>query len=138
MCRYADVVVHRLLAASVQGIRYTDDISEMEQKFSDIANHCNDKKMSAKNAEEDCDRVFLCIYLQTHPIETTGVVIGVGEKSFTIYVEKFGLEKRLFLTKLGLRGEYQSQKKILALGLPKGGILSLVFLIYFSRSVICI
>jgi hypothetical protein len=31
-------------------------------------------------------RLFLCVYLTKHPVETSAVVIGLGEKSFTLLV----------------------------------------------------
>ncbi|KAL7469506.1 hypothetical protein ACHAXS_009760 [Conticribra weissflogii] len=94
--RYPDVVVHRLLQATLD-----DNVDEFPQNQSEIhavAGHCNDKRMAAKKAQERSDRVFLSLYLKSHPISSVlGVCLSVGEKTFTVFVPSLGMSTRVFL-----------------------------------------
>jgi len=94
--RYPDVIVHRLLQATID-----DNVNEFPQNQGDIhsaAGHCNDKRMAAKKAQERSDRVFLSLYLKKNPITSTlGVCLSVGEKTFTVFVPKLGASIKVFL-----------------------------------------
>mmetsp|Transcript_28395 Transcript_28395/g.58303 ORF Transcript_28395/g.58303 Transcript_28395/m.58303 type:complete len:1180 (-) Transcript_28395:105-3644(-) len=94
--RYPDVIVHRLLQATLD-----DNVDEFPQNSSEIhavASHCNGKKMAAKKAQERSDRVFLSLYLKSNPISSAlGVCLGVGEKTFTVFVPSLGMSTRVFL-----------------------------------------
>jgi len=94
--RYPDVIVHRLLQATLD-----NDVGEFPLNQKEIhaaANHCNDMRMSAKKAQERSDRVFLSLYLRENPISSVlGVCLGVGEKTFTVFVPSLGLSTRVFL-----------------------------------------
>ncbi|GMF30816.1 unnamed protein product [Phytophthora fragariaefolia] len=125
--RYADVVVHRLLHESVAGAASSDspasddtDSSESRiMEFSSVAQNCNEKKMTSKNAEKECDKVFLCAYVQNHgDVEVIGVVLSMGQKSFTVYILELGLEQRLFLQELHLRGSWNEKTSQLSIRLP--------------------
>ena len=55
-------------------------------------------RMAAKRAQERSDRVFLSLYLKSNPIPSIlGVCLGVGEKTFTIFIPSLGLSTRVFL-----------------------------------------
>ena len=94
--RYPDVIVHRLLQATLD-----DNVNEYPLKQNEIhtmAEHCNDMRMNAKKAQERSDRVFLSLYLKENPISSTlGVCLSVGEKTFTVFVPSLGLSTRVFL-----------------------------------------
>lgn len=93
--RYADVIVHRLLQATLDDT--VDECLPQKQIHAD-AMHCNDKRMSSKKAQERSDRVFLSLYLKKNPIESAlGVCLGIGEKTFTVFVPSLGLSTRVFL-----------------------------------------
>jgi len=94
--RYPDVIVHRLLQATLD--EEVDDFPQTQKEIHSAALHCNDMRMSAKKAQERSDRVFLSLYLKTNPISSTlGVCLGVGEKTFTVFVPSLGLSTRVFL-----------------------------------------
>ena len=126
--RYADVMVHRLLHAvlldeqaassgggagaggggggggggsAVAGAWGVEQVQEMAAK-------CNEMKDAAKNAQERSDHVYLCVFLRNAgPLEADAVVIGVGAKSFTIFVPELGLEGRVFVDQMGAAGGQQ-------------------------------
>lgn len=121
--RYADVVVHRLLQESVAvEPENTTDTADSEARlveFTSVAQNCNEKKMTSKNAEKECDQVFLCAYVQHHgDVEVTGVVLSMGQKSFTVYILELGLEQRLFLHDLHLSGSWNDKTSQLSIRLP--------------------
>lgn len=94
--RYADVMVHRLLQATIDD---TIQDFEMDQKeIQSVCEHCNEKKMAAKAASDRSDRVFLAVYLKKSPMRSTlGVVISVGEKTFTVYIQDLGCSGKVFV-----------------------------------------
>ena len=93
--RYADVVVHRLLQATIDGS--VNECLPQKQIHTD-AMHCNNKRMASKKAQERSDRVFLSLYLKKNPISSVlGVCLGIGEKTFTVFVPSLGLSTRVFL-----------------------------------------
>lgn len=93
--RYADVVVHRLLQATLDGT--VDECLPQKQIHAD-AQHCNDKRMASKKAQERSDRVFLSLFLKKNPIHSIlGVCLGIGEKTFTVFVPSLGFSTRVFL-----------------------------------------
>jgi DIS3-like exonuclease 2 len=54
--------------------------------------------MASKKAQERSDRVFLSLLLKKNPIHSIlGVCLGVGEKTFTVFVPSLGFSTRVFL-----------------------------------------
>jgi len=96
--RYADVIVHRLLQATLDGPQAVKEYYQGVEEISSITDHCNDKRMGSKKAQERSDRVFLSLYLREHPIKCAmGIVVSVGEKAFTAFVPCLGLSTRVNL-----------------------------------------
>jgi len=67
--RYPDVIVHRLLQATLDD--NVDDYPLNQNEINTQAGHCNDMRMNAKKAQERSDRVFLSLYLKENPIKST-------------------------------------------------------------------
>jgi len=96
--RYPDVIVHRLLQATIDGKDAVRSYSHGEEEIQGIARHCNEKRVASKKAQERSERVFLSIFLKKNPVESTlGVVLSVGEKAFTVFVPAFGLSAMVFV-----------------------------------------
>jgi Exoribonuclease R len=96
--RYPDVLVHRLLQATLDGKEAIEEFPMSEEEIQDISAHCNDKRMASKKAQERSDRVFLSIYLRSNPIlSTLGVVVSIGEKAFTVYVRSIGVSGMVYI-----------------------------------------
>jgi exoribonuclease R len=88
--RYADVIVHRLLDACLQGVPAPLE----KEDLAAICDNCNMRKTKADKAQDKCDLVFLCTLLKNHPpkdLEAT--VITVNSRSFEVYVPLYGVEK---------------------------------------------
>jgi DIS3-like exonuclease 2 len=94
--RYADVIVHRLLQATIDDT--VDNFELDEKEIQAVCDVCNEKKTASKAASDRSDRVFLAIYLKKKPLrDTLGVVISVGEKTFTVYIHELGCSGKVFL-----------------------------------------
>ena len=142
--RYADVMVHRLLQAALDGpdvsissklfpdhhcfevvsnmcIDVIGNIEQavVEQESSDSLDkqcqQCNDKKLAADGASDDSARVFMCLYLRDNPTTTGGVILSVGLKSFTVYEPKWGLQKLVYVDKCFAQGFLDEETRTLTL-----------------------
>lgn len=96
--RYPDILVHRLLQATLDGKQAVTSYPQSKTEIQAICLHCNDKRMASKKAQERSDRVFLSIFLKSNPIlSTLGVVISIGEKAFTVYIPRIGASGMVYL-----------------------------------------
>jgi hypothetical protein len=62
---------------------------------------------AAKKAQERSDRVFLTVYLRDKPTYVDAVVIGLGAKSFSVLIPRWGEECRMFVDEMeGVEATY--------------------------------
>uniref|UniRef100_A0A669PTB3 DIS3-like exonuclease 2 n=1 Tax=Phasianus colchicus TaxID=9054 RepID=A0A669PTB3_PHACC len=100
--RYADVVVHRLLSASL-GI--SSPIKMEKEAIQRQAEHCNDRKMASKRVQELSTDLFFAIFVrECGPLESEAMVMGVLNEAFDVLVLKFGVQKRIYCNALPLLG----------------------------------
>ncbi|KAI9322437.1 hypothetical protein BX666DRAFT_1848894 [Dichotomocladium elegans] len=100
--RYADIIVHRLLDASLQGKKASGYDTKKVQK---IALDCNRKSDGARNAQDQSIQLYLAHYLQrleqtSGPIIRSAVVVQVTKEAFDVIVPEYGIEKRIPLDTL--------------------------------------
>lgn len=96
--RYADVIVHRLLQATLDGQEAVDGFDLGEKEIESICERCNEKKEGSRKAQDRSDMVFLSLYLRRHPLKSQmGIVLSVGQKTFTVFVPSLGISSLLFL-----------------------------------------
>jgi DIS3-like exonuclease 2 len=92
--RYADVIVHRLLVASL-GLDVKVD--EKKDDIDYIAKQCNDRKQAAKNAGELSNELFFAIFVrECGPLEDDGFVLAVMDQSVDVFVPALGVTKRVY------------------------------------------
>lgn len=110
--RYADVIVHRLLEATLDdGGSAVADFPRTQKEIHEVAEHCNDKKLASKSAQDRSDRVFLSLFLRSHPERGSGllgVVLSVGEKAFAVYVPGLGMSGTVYTEEHGDRFRCES------------------------------
>jgi protein SSD1 len=109
--RYADVVVHRQLLASLdesstgqpQESRFQMDRDTVAK----TAQNCNMKKEGAKLAQEQSAHLFLCVLLHDLTERYGSVireasVVNVLDEAFDVVVSEFGIEKRVHADQMPL------------------------------------
>ncbi|KAL3904016.1 MAG: hypothetical protein SGARI_005119 [Bacillariaceae sp.] len=96
--RYADVIVHRLLQATLDGQDAVEDFPIDENRIKAICETCNEKKEGSRKAQERSDVVFLALYLRRFPIKNVlGVVTSIGVKAFTVFIPSLGVNAMVYL-----------------------------------------
>ncbi|XP_034831220.1 DIS3-like exonuclease 2 isoform X1 [Maniola hyperantus] len=92
--RYADIMVHRLLSAS---LNYRD-VPEWEvDKVRMVAAQCNKQKYNAKKAGELSTELYTLKYIEMNsPLVTEAVVVEVREKYIDVIIVAMGLNRRIF------------------------------------------
>lgn len=93
--RYPDIIVHRLLAATLGYCAPSDRTAEEIEK---IARHCNDRKLIARKVSESSVETFFGLLIQKIGIvEAKGVVINVLDAAFDVLLFKYGFTKRVYV-----------------------------------------
>ena len=96
--RYADVIVHRLLQASIDGEEAVEEFPMDVKSIETICGTCNDKKDGSRNAQERSDRVFLALFLRRYPKKKQlAVVTSIGMKAFTVFLPHLGISEIVYL-----------------------------------------
>ena len=92
--RYADIVVHRLLFAS---IRHHQVCPYTTGETSSVCNRLNYQNRKAKLCSMDSQKLFLSLYFQTHMDVTEGVIVGLRQNGFLLYVPKYDLKGPVYV-----------------------------------------
>lgn len=94
--RYADVIVHRLLTEAEHKRMSKKDSNNnclTTEKVAVISETCNHRKKNAKQCQELCNKLYLCVWLvdmMHNYYETDAVIIDIGDKAFDIFLLEFG------------------------------------------------
>ncbi|XP_076370969.1 dis3 like 3'-5' exoribonuclease 2 [Tachypleus tridentatus] len=109
--RYADVIVHRLLAAA---LGYQSPPSISVEDLQRQASHCNDKKLAGKRVQELSADLFLSIFVkECGPLEERAMVMSIMDHSFDVLILRMGTLKRVYLDKLPLQKvEYKKKQDL--------------------------
>uniref|UniRef100_A0AAX7T0T5 DIS3-like exonuclease 2 n=1 Tax=Astatotilapia calliptera TaxID=8154 RepID=A0AAX7T0T5_ASTCA len=107
--RYADIIVHRLLASSLKcGPRISLSTAEVEKQ----ASHCNDKKALSKKVQELSSELFFGVFVkESGPLDSEAMVMGVLDQSFDVLVLRYGVQKRIYCKVSSNNGFYNVGKK---------------------------
>ncbi|XP_039755674.1 DIS3-like exonuclease 2 [Pararge aegeria] len=114
--RYADIMVHRLLAAS---LNYREPIQWEVRKVGMVAAQCNKQKYNAKKAGELSTELYTLKYIEMHsPLITEAVVVEVRERYIDVIIVAMGLNRRIFFNN-DFPGTYKCIKNDLGAKLSK-------------------
>ncbi|XP_036919418.1 DIS3-like exonuclease 2 isoform X3 [Sturnira hondurensis] len=92
--RFADIMVHRLLAASLGHSAPPDAEPGAVQKRAD---HCNDRRMASKRVQELSTGLFFAVLVrESGPLESEAMVLGVLNQAFDVLVLRYGVQKRIY------------------------------------------
>ncbi|XP_057492555.1 exosome complex exonuclease RRP44 homolog A [Actinidia eriantha] len=101
--RYADVVVHRLLAASL-GIYKLPGIFQDRPQLTSISDNLNYRHRNAQMASRSSVELHTLIYFRKRPTDTEARIVKIRSNGFIVFVPKFGIEGPVYLTGRGDKG----------------------------------
>ncbi|XP_042040282.1 exosome complex exonuclease RRP44 homolog A-like [Salvia splendens] len=101
--RYADVIVHRLLAASL-GICRLPDIFQDRPRLTGIADNLNYRHRNAQMASRGSVELHTLIYFRKRPTDTEARILKIRANGFIVFVPKYGIEGPVYLTSRGQKG----------------------------------
>uniref|UniRef100_A0A7N8WS13 DIS3-like exonuclease 2 n=1 Tax=Mastacembelus armatus TaxID=205130 RepID=A0A7N8WS13_9TELE len=106
--RYADIIVHRLLASSLNcGPHLGLSTEEVEKQ----ASHCNNKKTVSKRVQELSTELFFGVFVkECGPLDSEAMVMGVLDQSFDVLVLRYGVQKRIYCKSVGGLDSFQHRK----------------------------
>ena len=91
-----------------------------------VAEQCNRRKLNAKRAQEQSDRVYLCALLRSKPLVEPAVVIDMGERSIDVLIPRLGVEKRIFLEDINNGADGLVRGKVCPAGAAKAAGLKML------------
>jgi exosome complex exonuclease DIS3/RRP44 len=93
--RYADVIVHRLLAASIGISPLTPKLNQ--RSIQKICDGINRKNRMAELASRESTRLFTHIFLKDRTITEQAYVTGVKQNGFSVIVPRYGIEGKVYI-----------------------------------------
>ncbi|KAK4409529.1 Exosome complex exonuclease RRP44A [Sesamum angolense] len=129
--RYADVIVHRLLAASL-GICKLPDVFQDRPRLTGVADNLNYRHKNAQMASRASVELHTLIYFRKRPTDTEARILKIRSNGFIVFVPKYGIEGPVYLTSRGQKGggewiiDEQQQKIKKANGKVSYGVLETV------------
>ncbi|XP_077415346.1 DIS3-like exonuclease 2 isoform X2 [Vanacampus margaritifer] len=92
--RYADIIVHRLLASSLnRGPTLGLSTEEVHKQTS----RCNEKKTASKRVQELSSELFFGVFVKDcGPLDSEAMVMAVLDQSFDVLVLRYGVQKRIY------------------------------------------
>ncbi|XP_028776737.1 exosome complex exonuclease RRP44 homolog A [Neltuma alba] len=94
--RYADVVVHRLLAASL-GISKLPSIFQDRLQLTSISDNLNYRHRNAQMAGRASVELHTLIYFRNRPTDTEARIVKIRSNGFFVFVPKYGIEGPVYL-----------------------------------------
>ncbi|KAL4172540.1 hypothetical protein KRP22_007704 [Phytophthora ramorum] len=94
--RYADVVVHRLLAAAI-GVAPLPGYLENKSHLNDISDQLNRRHHAAQLAGRASVTLHTVLYFQQYPTRTDAVITKVKNNGVGVLLPRFGIEGMIFL-----------------------------------------
>ena len=97
--RYADVCVHRLLAAAI-GDKPLPPAYADRSKQQDLCSHMNRRHKAAQHASRASTNLHTVLYFRGRPTDEDAYVVNVASDRVVLLVPKFGLEGTVILDDL--------------------------------------
>ncbi|XP_073280073.1 exosome complex exonuclease RRP44 homolog A-like [Primulina huaijiensis] len=101
--RYADVMVHRLLAASL-GIFRLPDVFQDRSWLTAVADNLNYRHRNAQMASRSSVELHTLIYFRKRPTDTEARIVKIRSNGFIVFVPKYGIEGPVYIMPRGQKG----------------------------------
>ncbi|OIT26942.1 PREDICTED: exosome complex exonuclease RRP44 homolog A [Nicotiana attenuata] len=98
--RYADVIVHRLLAASL-GIYKLPGVFQDRPKLTSISDNLNYRHRNAQMASRASVELHTLVFFRKRPTDTEARIVKIRSNGFIVFVPKYGIEGPVYLTSKG-------------------------------------
>jgi exosome complex exonuclease DIS3/RRP44 len=97
--RYADIVVHRLLAASIGIAPLTPKLNQKSiQKICDVINR---RHRMAELASRESTRLHALLFFKNKVLTEEAYVTAVRSNGFSVIVPRYGIEGKVYLSRYG-------------------------------------
>ncbi|XP_078448448.1 ribonuclease II family protein [Wolffia australiana] len=103
--RYADVIVHRLLAAAL-GISKLPPVFLDKGQLTSISDNLNYRHRNAQMASRASVELNTVIYFRKRPTDTEARIVKIRSNGFIVFVPKFGIEGPVYLAKRGEKTDW--------------------------------
>jgi exosome complex exonuclease DIS3/RRP44 len=90
-CRYADVLVHRCLAASLGLIPLPDALKDRDS-MAEVISNMNDRHTNAQRAGRSSTQLYTHILFRKDPVIAEARVVKVQGNGLIVLVPKYGME----------------------------------------------
>ncbi|GJP42959.1 hypothetical protein CLOM_g2479 [Closterium sp. NIES-68] len=94
--RYADVVVHRLLAAAI-GLTPLPDQTKDKNALTALTDNLNYRNRNAQMAGRASVELHTLIFFRTRPTDAEGRIVMVRSNGLIVFVPKYGIEGPVYL-----------------------------------------
>lgn len=92
--RYADILVHRLLAASIGVIPLP--VSNCDRgKQQDLCAHMNRRHRAAQHASRASVNLHTFLFFKNSPAQEIGYILSVTHENITVFIPRYGIEGSL-------------------------------------------
>jgi exoribonuclease R len=95
--RYCDLIVHRMLEATLNGQNNMYTTDQVHQ----FAEQCNQRKFASKDAQDASQNLYLCALLSTKEKEgkvlCEAYVSKIGARAVDVIVPRYGMESRVWV-----------------------------------------
>ncbi|KAG6546222.1 hypothetical protein Mapa_012260 [Marchantia paleacea] len=95
--RYADVIVHRLLAAAIGLIKVPAALRE-KTMLTSVADNLNLRHRNAQMASRASVELHTLIFFKSRPTDTEARIVRIKSNGLIVFLPKFGIEGPVYLT----------------------------------------
>jgi VacB/RNase II family 3'-5' exoribonuclease len=125
--RYPDIVVHRQIQAALDKhagklFATTDDLIHADpchdsNWVAEVADHSNERKKSARKAQDDSIKLFACLFLKRAPfVDAESIVLDVARNKISVFSPILCMRLKIDITeKKGFSIKFDSNTRVLSI-----------------------
>eukprot|EP00249_Psilotum_nudum_P021681 c28202_g1_i1 orf=199-3033(+) len=109
--RYADVIVHRLLAAAL-GLCRLPPLFHNKTQLTNLADNLNYRHRNAQMASRASVELHTLIFFRKRVTNAESRIVKIRSNGFIVFVPKYGIEGPVYLTTREKKGEKQDEGEV--------------------------